>query len=126
MSYYRSSVIVYATQLDEDQTIVTDTGPVRGNRGDYLVYSNGSTHIVDEATFTSGYELVDEPGLSTTSNASSTTVDDGSNGDTVFHPAGKTVDVVVGYMKSNPDEVSRIQDEEKKGASRSGITGYGN
>lgn len=123
MNSYRSSIIVYATQLDEDQTIVTDTGPVRCNRGDFLVYSDGSTHVVDEATFKSGYELINTD-VSSTSYANTETINDGPDGNSVFTPVGSKVDVVVEYMKEHPSEVARIQAVEKQGAGRNGIMNY--
>lgn len=135
MDVYRSKAVYLAVQLSEDQTIVTVSGPIRANSGDFLVSSLGGIHIVDEATFTEGYELVPDnvpsPGTNTqsgsnttSSGSETTTVNDQSNGDALFHPGGNTVDVVTQFMKDNPGEVDRIKEEEKKGASRTGILSW--
>jgi len=45
-------------------------------------------------------------------------------GDAEFHPAGKTEDAVLEFLAANPDQVDRVKQEERDGASRKGILNY--
>lgn len=97
---YRVKGTVNAEVVNTAGHVHTRTGVVWANAGDYLVHDNG-THVVNAEDFEKNYEPVNvsEP----------------------FHPAGKTVESVVEFMKSFPEEVNRIKAEEEAGAKRKGI-----
>lgn len=101
---YRRIGTVQAEQVEESGQVSLSNGPGWANKGDYLVYENGTVSVVSADNFESRFEEV--------------------KGDSEFHPAGKTVEAVVEYMKEFPDQIRRIQDEESKGAERKGIMEY--
>lgn len=102
---YRVSATIKAERVEKGGNVVTHLGPMYAGEGDYLVYQpDGSVTIWDKERFETHYSEV--------------------KGNDEFHPAGKTVDTVVEYMRENPDQVDRIIQEERDGSSRKGIVEY--
>lgn len=101
---YRPKGTIWAEKIEETARIVTVLGPLDVTAGDYLIHTHEGVRVVNSVVFENEYEAVPEK--------------------EVFHPAGSNVDEVVEYMRENPDEVARIIQEERDGASRKGITEY--
>lgn len=101
---FRPKGTIWAEKIEESARVVTILGPLDVTAGDYLIYTHEGVRVVNGVVFENEYEAVPEK--------------------EVFHPSGNTVDVVVEYMNENPDEVARIIQEERDGASRKGITEY--
>lgn len=99
---YRPSNTVEAEEIENGGNYPTVSGLQWGNPGDYLVYGSDGVRIIDGEHFRMHYEEVSV------------------NGE-VFHPTGNTVEVVVEYMRNNPEEIARVKEEELAGASRKGI-----
>jgi hypothetical protein len=104
MKEYRVKGYVLAEKIAESGNVNTPTGVRYAEAGDYLVYDASGSHIEPGAEFEDLYEEV--------------------KGDSEFHPAGKTVEDVIAFLKENPDQVNRVKEEEAKGAKRKGIAEY--
>jgi hypothetical protein len=102
---YRYVKTVRAERVNESGNVITNTGPVFAAEGSYLVYAEtGGFKVVDGDVFEKGYSEVKR--------------------DSEFVPQGKTVDQVVDYLKENPDDIERVKQLERDGASRKGILEY--
>lgn len=101
---YRSKARVTAEKLTETGQVMTSNGPGFAFAGDYLVHGAMGTRIIPGEDFEHGWDEV--------------------KGDNEFHPAGKTVEIVTAFLDEHPDEVDRIKQEERDGASRKGILDY--
>lgn len=107
LSEYRPRGIVFAEKVDNDSRIVTVLGPIDVSAGDYLIHTHEGVRVVNGKLFENEYEKVSD-----------------NSEPEEFHPAGKSVDVVTEYMRNNPNEVDRIIQEERDGASRKRITEF--
>lgn len=101
---YRPKSTVWAEKVDEDSRIVTVLGPLDVSAGDYLIHTHEGVKVVNGKVFENEYVAVESK--------------------PEFHPAGHSVDEVVSYLNDNSDEVDRIVQEERDGASRKGILNY--
>lgn len=105
MKEYRVKATVQAEKVSETARVMTDTGVQEATEGDYLVYLNGGGCVVVQGdVFEDTYAEV--------------------KGDSEFHPAGKTVDAVVEFLRENPDQADRVKQEERDGGNRKGILEY--
>lgn len=104
MKEYRLKGTIQAEKVPENTRMVTVHGPVDIEAGDYLIYTHEGVKVVNGKLFENEYSEV--------------------KGDSEFKPAGKLVDVVVEFMRENPDQVERIKQEERDGANRKGILEY--
>ena len=104
LTEFRPKGTIWAEKVTEDSRIVTVLGPLDVKAGDYVIHTHDGVRVVNGQVFENEYEVVESK--------------------PVFHPAGKTVEEVVNYLKSNPGEVDRIVQEERDGASRKGILEY--
>lgn len=101
---YRPKGTIWAEKIAEDARIVTVLGPLDVSKGDYLIHTHEGVRVVNGVVFENEYVALETK--------------------PEFHPAGKTVEEVVSYLRDNPDEVERIVQEERDGASRKGILDY--
>jgi len=101
---YRSKKRVIAEKVEESGQVMTSNGPGFAFAGDYLVHEVTGTRVVAGEDFDAEYDEI--------------------QGDAEFHPAGKTVDAVLEFLAANPDQVDRVKQEERDGASRKGILNY--
>lgn len=101
---YRPKGTIWAEKIAESARIVTVLGPLDVTAGDYLIHTHEGVRVVNGKIFENEYEPVEEK--------------------EEFHPAGHSVDEVVSYLNNNPDEVDRVIQEERDGASRKGILNY--
>lgn len=101
---YRPKGTIWAEKIAESARIVTVLGPLDVTAGDYLIHTHEGVRVVNGVVFENEYVAVESK--------------------PEFHPAGKTVDEVTSYLRENPDEVDRVIQEERDGASRKGIIEY--
>lgn len=101
---YRKRARVVAEKVAESGPVSTANGAGYALEGDYLVYAITGVIVVNGAEFEREYEEI--------------------QGDNDFHPAGKTVEVVLNFLREYPDEIDRVKEEEKSGAERKGILEY--
>ncbi len=107
LTEYRPKGTIWAEKVAEDSRIVTVLGPLDVSAGDYLIHTHEGVKVVNGKVFENEYVAVE----------SKPEKDE-------FHPAGKTVEEVVSYLNDNPDDVDRVIQEERDGASRKGILSY--
>ena len=104
LTEYRPKGTIWAERVAENSRIVTVLGPLDVSAGDYLIHTHEGVRVVNGVVFENEYvEVETKP---------------------EFHPAGHSVDEVVSYLNDNPDEVDRVIQEERDGASRKGILSY--
>lgn len=109
MNEYRARGTVHAEKVAESGNVVTNNGVVFAPEGSYLVYAkDGGFTVVDGDVFEKEYAEVKSEKKS----------------DKDFVPQGNTVDQVVEYFRDNPDDVERVKQLERDGASRKGILEY--
>lgn len=105
---YRARGTIRAEKVEEDTRIVTVHGVENVKAGDYLVYQSGGVSVMSGAAFEKEYVVLEE------------SVSEARK----FTPAGKTVEVVLEFLKANPDEIERVRELEEDGASRKKILDY--
>jgi hypothetical protein len=106
---FRSRHYVKALKLTETENVFTTSGKEFAEAGDYLLKTaDNLVYLVKEDAFDDMYELVPE----------------GVSEARKFTAEGRTVEEVLNFFKSNPDEVSRVKALEAEGASRKGILDY--
>lgn len=101
---FRPKGTIWAEKVEEDSRIVTVLGPLDVSAGDYLIHTHEGVKVVNGKVFENEYVAVESK--------------------PEFHPSGKTVEEVVAYLDENPDEIDRVIQEERDGASRKGIVSY--
>lgn len=104
---YRLRNFIRAEKLETNQRVMTTNGAVNAKAGDYLVYGV-NVCVVNGAEFENEYSLVEE------------SVSESRK----FSPVGKTVEDVLKFLREYPDEVDRVKEIEKAGASRKSILEY--
>jgi hypothetical protein len=105
---YRTKRTIRAERILIGGRMFTTNGASYVVAGDYLVYRDGLTSVIPKAVFESEYELIDGSEIEKLA----------------FNPVGKTVDVVIKFLRENPDQISRVKGIEEKGTARKGIMEY--